>query len=541
MLSGHPWKQTLGSLVSSVKTNVDRRVEDARLAKEARAAGKVQDPVTKEWVFYLLEQDLHHIDEELKKLAAEEAASEGKNNDAAATTSFATTDGVMKDERVVADREYYELLAVSTNADASEIKKAYYKMAKKCHPDRNPNDSTAHEQFQKLGHAYQVLSNPQTREYYDKHGKKDGNEQEMMEHEIDPMIFFNVMFGSALLEPYVGELWIAQASDSLINDAATRHMMEDLDSIPDEVERQRIMQERFKVVEEINSLKQRKRQVKCALNLRERIQPYLEAQEKVTWIQDHVHKWELTVVEEAEKIAKGAYGSLYCKTIGWTLMVCAEQYLAFETDSDLRERLAGIASRARQTGSTIGSNWKLLGATVKVASAGHKAMRQAESVQQRMMEQEAYGMDVDESEAAHAIAETMDETLPAILEFTWAINKRDIQNTLKEVFHKLLADNTLSKPDRRFRAEAVLIFGRQFYEAGKRAEAAAGMAGEFDADNIKARVAAATMTTMAKAQGQEVSATDAEEMIKQAKQMHLDEMRAAGAGGAGNGENNSTN
>ena len=344
-----------------------------------------------------------------------------------------------------------------------------------------------------------------------------------MEHEIDPMVFFNVMFGSSALEPYIGELAL---SSTLSSSSGMMGGLEEMEEIQDEMERNRIMHERFRAADALNALKQRKRQVQCAMNLRERIQPYLEAQERVTWIQDHVHKWELTVVEEAEKIANGAFGSLYCKTIGWTLMTCAEQYLAFETDSDLGQRLAGFASRAKQTGSTIGSNWKLLGATVKVASAGHKAMRQAESVQQRMMEQEAYGMEVDETEAAQVIAETMDETLPAILEFTWAINKRDIQNTLKEVFNKLLADNTLTKPERKFRAEAILIFGRQFYEAGKRAEVD-GKVGDFDAEDIKARVAAATMTTMAKAQGQEVSASDAEDMIRQAKEMHRDEVRAA--------------
>lgn len=528
MLSGHPWKHKLGAFVSNVRTNVDRRVEEARIAKEAKAEGKIYDPKTKDWVFYLLDDDLKEIEDELKKKAAEEAVAGGSSSSGSTSSSTAS----VVDERDVADREYYDLLGVSTNADASDIKKAYYRMAKKCHPDKNPDDPNAHEQFQKLGHAYQILSNPQTRDYYDKHGKKQGIEQEGLDHEIDPMIFFNVMFGSSALEPYIGELWIAQASDSLINDKATQQVMEGLEEITDEMERNRIMHERFQVVEELNELKQRKRQIKCAMNLRERIQPYLAAQEKVTWIQDHVHKWELTVVEEAEKIAQGAFGSLYCKTIGWTLMTCAEQYLAFETDSDLGQRLAGIASRAKQTGSAIGSNWKLLGATVKVATAGHKAMRQAESVQQRMMEQEAYGMHVDEEEAAQAIAETMDQTLPAILEFTWAINKRDIQNTLKAVFSKLMADNTLSKPERRFRAEAILIFGRQFYEAGKRAEAAGAAAG-FDADDIKARVAAATMTTMAKAQGQEVSATDAEEMIQQAKQMQLDEMRAAAASESG--------
>ena len=71
------------------------------------------------------------------------------------------------------------------------------------------------------------------------------------------------------------------------------------------------------------------------------------------------------------------------------------------------------------------------------------------------------------------------------------------------------------------RAEAMQILGREFFAVGKLHEKLAQGGGrkDFNAEDIKARVAVATMTTMAKAQGQEVTDEDTEQMIQQAKMM----------------------
>lgn len=57
-------------------------------------------------------------------------------------------------------RDYYEVLGVSRDASAEDIKKAYRKMALKYHPDRNPGDAAAEEKFKEAAEAYDVLSNP---------------------------------------------------------------------------------------------------------------------------------------------------------------------------------------------------------------------------------------------------------------------------------------------------------------------------------------------------------------------------------------------
>ena len=67
-------------------------------------------------------------------------------------------------------RDYYEILGVSKSADASEIKKAYRKMAIKYHPDKNPDDKVAEEKFKEAAEAYEVLSNQEKRQRYDQFG-----------------------------------------------------------------------------------------------------------------------------------------------------------------------------------------------------------------------------------------------------------------------------------------------------------------------------------------------------------------------------------
>lgn len=67
-------------------------------------------------------------------------------------------------------RDYYEVLGVSRSASASEIKKAYRKMAIEFHPDKNPDNKEAEEKFKEAAEAYEVLSKPEAKQRYDHFG-----------------------------------------------------------------------------------------------------------------------------------------------------------------------------------------------------------------------------------------------------------------------------------------------------------------------------------------------------------------------------------
>ena len=69
-------------------------------------------------------------------------------------------------------RDFYKILGVSRNANTNQIKKAYRKLAKEHHPDRNPDDPNANEKFQDLGAAYEALSDPDKRKLYDRGGEE---------------------------------------------------------------------------------------------------------------------------------------------------------------------------------------------------------------------------------------------------------------------------------------------------------------------------------------------------------------------------------
>jgi DnaJ-class molecular chaperone len=71
-----------------------------------------------------------------------------------------------------ATKDYYDILGVKRGASDDEIKKAYRKLARKFHPDLNPGDKSAEEQFKQLQMAYDVLSNPEDRKLYDQYGEQ---------------------------------------------------------------------------------------------------------------------------------------------------------------------------------------------------------------------------------------------------------------------------------------------------------------------------------------------------------------------------------
>lgn len=73
--------------------------------------------------------------------------------------------------------EYYAILAVSREATADEIKKAYRKKAMEVHPDRHGGDKQKEAEFKKLNEAYSILSDAEKKAHYDRHGTMENHGQ----------------------------------------------------------------------------------------------------------------------------------------------------------------------------------------------------------------------------------------------------------------------------------------------------------------------------------------------------------------------------
>ena len=107
----------------------------------------------------------------------------------------------------MAKRDYYEILGVARNASLDEIKKAYRRVAKQFHPDKNPDNPQAEARFKEACEAYEVLSDPEKRANYDRYGHdgvkfgRGGFTYENFTHfaDVEDILgsFFGSMFGGA--------------------------------------------------------------------------------------------------------------------------------------------------------------------------------------------------------------------------------------------------------------------------------------------------------------------------------------------------------
>ena len=488
---------------------VGRGLANTGEAVSSGKKGMLWDEEKREWYFYLLDDELEQI-----KQKETELKQQMSSNSLGGGASFGA------DERQVKDRTYYDLLKVSTNATDAELKKAYYKEARLVHPDKNPGDPEAAKRFQELGHAYQVLRDEHSRAYYDKNGITEEASAEMKMTDIDPHIFFSVMFGSEAVKPYIGELWIADKTDTLMKE----HMMQTSEQTEEMDEELFMTQNALRSTEE--ALKQKKREVQCAMNLRERINSFVDGSHDES-------EFIALCQEEAANITKATFGDVFCTTIGYALESEADTFIGTNAG---HFGIEGTAASIRKRGYVLSNQMRLIGAGIGAARAGSRAYREMDKLQKEQQQRMENGKTEDgeatdkeasdkednkatDQQRLKQATEKIEASLPAILELAWAINTQDITRTLRNVCKRLFHDGaeSLSLEMRLERAKGVKILGREFYQMGQLAKTTNFK--EVDASTIRTRAEVAAMTVLAKAQGQEVSDEDAEQLIRQAREM----------------------
>ena len=243
-------------------------------AIQASAEGKEWDPSSNSWIFYDLkkEEALYlstEADQKLREHINKRREKSGQQPE---------------EQHQVKDTKLYDILGVAPNASDAKIKKAYYKKALSCHPDKFPNDPEKKVEFQAISGAYAVLSDPAAKARYDSTGEENA------ENAMDPSVFFAMIFGSEAFSEYVGELKVAQLASG--------------DDVPDDAEL---------------AFRQRRRCVELASKLVKRIQDRVDGCDKDAFF--------ASCKSDGADLAKTPFGATLTRLIARSYIGAANQYL----------------------------------------------------------------------------------------------------------------------------------------------------------------------------------------------------------------------
>jgi len=438
--------------------------------------GMIWDEEGGKWGYFSLDGEVTYLTslmEEYNQKLEDDETINNNNNDSTNEDGRRRRDPNLRSrsKKRVKDLSYYNTLKVPTDASSSEIKRAYYSMAMDVHPDKNPNDAFAEKKFQTLSTAYQTLSDDKTRDAYDNYGASCGVDPNMMNDsfmtnavdQIDPYVFFATMFGSYLVEPYIGVLAIASSVDHLFE--FIKIMIEEPDYFkpPTTKAKRKSVGPKSKEKKQYAIWMQQKRQATIALNLRTRIEEYAAS------TPDSLVAFRQSCRKEAARIARGDFGELFLTAIGNALVASANVRLGYQTS--LFGMRGGI-SRMSKYGSSFVNNlatkWqvgKIIRFSISTYLGSLKKDTKTSNASSSMDGDEQCDEKDDPNEKMERMMDKMEEGLEYVLLLSWKMNVQDISNTIDAACAKLLAEE-VSPEERRRRAEGLQIMGGEFLEVG---------------------------------------------------------------------------
>jgi len=331
-------------------------------------------------------------------------------------------------ETKVADMYYYDCLDVSADVEQGKIKRQYYILARKYHPDRvGPDDKEAADKFKDIAEAYQVLSDPKLRSAYDKDGRDalSGDKTQTNEDgqpNVDPALLFAFLFGSDKFNDYVGRL--AMASSALTGDSTK--------------------------ISPVDARKlQQRRCARLAIDLSEKLNEWVAEDYDLTKA-----KW----TTEAEELSKASYGSEMVHLIGQIYSVAAVAFLG-ALDSGV-----GTPSIS-EWASSRHAKLKKGRADAKNQIDTIKAAMDTMQMQHRAAAELSKAKTEEEKKAAED--ELAKDLHVGMLRVFWTMTVVDITATLHETIQMVLFDQSVTLDARKRRAHGIKKLGEIFMECPK--------------------------------------------------------------------------
>jgi len=323
----------------------------------------------------------------------------------------------------VVDTSYYDALEVDPGEQPAKIKRQYYLLARKYHPDKvGKDDHVSADKFKEIAEAYQVLSDPELRQTYNEEGKEglspdktgvaDGPVQ------ADPAMLFAFLFGSDKFDDYVGRL--AMATSAMVADSPA-------------------------ISREGGRTLQRRRVARLALKLAERLAIWAEREDydgaKTIW------------ASAATDLGQASYGTELVRLMGRVYSLTAHQFLG-ATDSgvgmpSIAKWTKGHLKRMEQSADTTRAKRDSL-------VAGMKMMTMQQTAQKELDEAKTE----EEKEDKRAAMEKAQ--LSGMLHMMWTTTVVDITTTLHEAAQMALHDQNAAKDVRKRRGHGLQHLGEIF-------------------------------------------------------------------------------
>jgi len=321
-------------------------------------------------------------------------------------------------KRIVVDMTYYDILGVESDANEAQIKKAYLRLARIYHPDKNPDDPTAEIKFKEISEAYQVLSDEEKRNFYDKAGKNG-----LREGFLDPKELFKKMFGDGKFGDIFGEINIFPPTP---NDNKTSNSSNPSNSNYPNYSNFNNTELKPGYHESPHA---KERIVKLTLELIRRLEPYMK---------DDINSFSNECRLEAINLVDSPSGAELLSLVGYTYIQEAKQHIGgfFGIESFLCE--------VEEKGHIFKETFNVVRQAVKL-----------EMMQQKL--QQKGHLDKEEEQ------KLMADGLLAI----WSLGKLQAELVLRQVCEEVMRAEDVIPTQRKKRAQGIKLMGEIFKEIAK--------------------------------------------------------------------------